>query len=117
MGSLRTPEMDAKYEAYKAQGGLAGKCDLCEAPALQTFTYWKIINNNFPYDKAAEVHHMVLPVVHVSQEEIPIEAWHELDDPKKGIINTMYDFIIEPTLKKRSIPAHFHLHLIIAEDN
>ncbi len=118
MGTLRTKETEDKYDAYKAAGELkkAG-CKLCEAPALRTFTYWKMTDNKFPYDKAASIHHMVMPREHWGEADIPAEAWAELQELKKTYLNENYEFLIEPMAKKKSIPAHLHFHVIVASES
>ena len=116
MASLRTREMSAKYKAYREAGGLDSGCVLCAESSLQEFTHWRIIPNNFPYDLVAKTHHMIVPKEHLAQGEISTEAWLELDEIKKGPINDSYDFILEATLHQRSIPSHFHLHLVVIKE-
>jgi hypothetical protein len=116
MGTMRTPETQQKYHDLIAAGGLKEGCALCGAPALKTFTYWKIVENTFPYDKVAKVHHMILPLRHASESEITPEEWEEYREIKSGYVQTEYEFIVEPTKKMKSIPAHFHMHMIIAKD-
>ncbi len=115
MGELRTKEGQARYEEYKAAGGLAGGCKLCEAPPLKVFKYWALVKNNFPYDKIAEVHDMLIPKRHVTEEELSQEEWHEFQQIKDEYIHKEYEFMIEATHRKKSIPAHFHLHLLVAK--
>ncbi|MBC7836926.1 hypothetical protein H7X87_04090 [Acetobacteraceae bacterium] len=116
MGTFRTKNMAAVYDAFIAQGGLAGACPLCVAPTLATFKYWKIMNNKFPYDKVATMHHMLVPLQHVTEASVSREAWMEYQELKKGILNQDYEFLVEATTKKKSIPAHFHIHLLVAQD-
>ena len=117
MGSLRTKETQDKYSAYKEAGELEVGCRLCEAPALETFTYWKVVDNKFPYDKAASTHHMILPIEHWGEADLTEEAWAEFEELKKTYLNQHYEFLIEPMAKMKSIPAHFHLHIIVASES
>ena len=110
---MRTKEAEAAYRAYRAQGGLDNECRLCEAPAQHTFTHWKVIENKFPYDMIAESHDMLVPLAHHSTKEVTPEAWAELATIKEGLIHKKYDFIIEATQRRLSIPAHLHLHLVV----
>jgi hypothetical protein len=116
MGTLRTAETQKKYRELIDAGGLKEGCALCTAPAVKTFTYWKVVNNTFPYDKVAKVHHMVLPLRHASETELTPEEWEEYQTIKNEYVQNEYEYIIEPTQKMKSIPAHFHIHLIIAKE-
>lgn len=113
---FRTPENQAKYETYQAAGNLKKGCVLCERESLQTFEYWRIIENIFPYDKIAKVHNMILPKRHVTEPELSEGEIRELKDIKEKHLHKDYDFIIEATHRMKSIPAHFHLHLIVAKN-
>lgn len=116
MGTLRTPETEEKYSRFREEGGLNDGCNLCKAPALETFTHWKVINNNFPYDKIASKHEMIIPIAHATLEEVGPEAWMELQEIKNGPISHKFDYLIESTTRKRTIPEHFHLHLVQLKD-
>jgi len=67
MTSLRTSEMKEKYQEYKRKNLPNDICPLCEKTALKKFKYWKITNNDFPYDLVASTHHMVISIRHVSE--------------------------------------------------
>lgn len=114
-GTFRTPETEAKYAAHIQTGGLSGGCPLCAAPSLNEFTHWRIIDNAFPYDAVASVHHMVISKRHESDDMLTDEEWAEYEMLKKGHINETYGYIVEPTRKKKSIPSHSHFHLLIAK--
>jgi len=58
---------------------------------------------------------MLIPNRHVSEGNLTKEESQELQDIKGSYINTEYDWIIEPTHKNKSIPGHFHLHLIVGK--
>src|SRR3989344_1004131 len=112
MCALRNIESEDKYQKL-APELLKKGCPLCLKTPEQTFTHWKIVTNDFPYDKIAKTHHMITPLRHVSEQELSDDEKKELQDIKGGYLNTHYEYIIEPTHKKKSIPAHFHLHLIV----
>lgn len=115
MGDLRTKKSQAVYEAYKAAGHLA-TCKLCEATPLQTFKYWVIIGNAFPYDRIAATHDMIVPKRHVAEEGVSQEEWREYATIKNEVLHTTYEFMIEATHRKKSIPGHFHIHLLTVKD-
>lgn len=113
---FRTPETQAKYDAYQAEGNLARGCVLCERESIREFGHWRIIENIFPYDKIAKTHHMAIPKRHVKEHELSDGELEELRVIKETCFHTDYDFMIEATYKAKSIPAHFHLHLIVVKD-
>ena len=112
MDLLRSNEMAAKYKAAISNGALEGECILCKKDSIAEFEHWRIIINDFPYDRIAKVHHMVIPKRHVSEDSISFEEWNELALLKGGYISDNYDYIIEAAHRNKSIPGHFHLHLI-----
>ena len=112
---FRTPEQQASYESYKAAGGLSEGCALCQKESLRDFDRWRTIVNIFPYDKIAEEHHMIIPKRHVVEAELSEEEVKELADIKREYIEKNYDFTIEAMPKMKSIPQHFHVHLIVAK--
>ena len=113
---FRTPQNQESYEAYKAAGNLDRGCVLCARESVHEFEYWRIIENKFPYDRIAKIHHMILPKRHVVESDLSDEEIQELKDIKEKDLHKDYDFMIEATHRMKSIPAHFHLHLIVARD-
>lgn len=113
--TFRTPETEAVYLEHIRNGGNKGDCPLCGAESIMEFGLWRIIDNKYPYDAVASVHHMVLPKRHASEDELTDEEWAEYETLKRGHINDTYGYIVEPTRRKKSIPGHAHLHLIIAK--
>ena len=116
MARLRSEENEKRYHELIKAGFLNDGCKLCEAPALKDFKYWKIIHNDFPYDLIAKVHDMVLPKRHVGESQLTKKEKQEYAEIKTSYMEQKYEFILEPMLKVKSIPAHFHLHLIITKN-
>ena len=115
MPSLRTKETDATYAAYlKAEQPFAS-CPLCDKKSVKEFGFWRIVENSFPYDKIAERHDLLLSKSHVKEERIEQQAWYEWQNIKKSYVNDHYDWIVEPTHSGKSIPEHFHLHLLVGK--
>lgn len=112
---LRSKEMADRYQAHKESGVMDTACVLCEAPAIESFTYWKVIPNNFPYDRIARTHEMIIPLRHVREEEL-IEEERDEFFKIKGSYLQKYDYLLEATYKTKSIPQHFHIHLIIGKE-
>jgi len=116
MGHLRTPEGSERYHVYIAGGGLAGGCRICEAEPVKDFVHWKIVKNRFPYDKVAAIHDMITPKRHAVEQELSEEERAELQQIKTTYLNATYEYLLEAVHKKKSIPSHFHLHLLVAKD-
>lgn len=109
---LRTPETYAAYHNHP--GRTAEKCFICDAPVVRNFWLWKIIKNDFPYDKAASEHMMLVPKRHIAQgREIHSAERLELDHIKDefNLLDT-YDCVIENLAAGRTFMPHYHLHLI-----
>jgi hypothetical protein len=112
MASMRSPEMKNRYKEWQVSHGMDIGCQLCERQAIHLFSYWKIVENIFPYDLIAEKHHMLVPLRHVAEGGLVDGELKELRSIKEGIVNEDYDFLLESTDKTKTVPQHFHLHLI-----
>ena len=86
-------------------------CRLCDEKTLVEFTHWKIINNEFPYDKIASVHHMLLPKRHTKGNDLSVVELNELTTLKGSYLNEHYYMIAEAMPKRKTLPSHHHLHL------
>jgi hypothetical protein len=113
---FRTKETHDLYEEHKRDGHLERGCPLCPAEAMLQFNNWKIITNKYPYDRVCDVHHMIVPNRHVTEYELTQEEKDELLEIKHTYINDNYTFMLEAMPSHKSIPSHFHLHLIIPKD-
>lgn len=117
MWTFRSPEMTKEYDDFKAAGGLQDGCRLCDVPAIKQFEYWKISQPKFTFDRIAELHHMLLPLRHTTELTLTDKEQKELLEIKHSPdVQEAYEFIIEASHKKKSIPAHFHVHLVVAKD-
>ncbi len=117
MPSLRTPEGKKRYQEYMQSAPMNEECTLCKKPAIQEYKYWKITENRFPYDLIAETHTMIMPIRHVTEMDLTHEEKGEFLALKMNTLAEVYDYIIEPTSKNKSIPGHFHLHLIVGKSS
>lgn len=114
MTLFRTQKTHDAYEQAKAHGHLtSGICRMCNDETLVEFTHWRIITNLFPYDNIAQTHHLLIPKRHVVERELTPAEVAELLNLKETSLNDTYTFIFEPLPKQKSIPQHFHLHLIV----
>lgn len=117
MATLRTIETENKYISYKNKGLLSEECSICSKSAVCAFVYWKIIENSFPYDRVATKHHMLTPLRHIKFVDLTVQELEELTEIKTVYMNSSgYDCILESTSKTQSIPAHYHLHLMVLKE-
>jgi hypothetical protein len=109
---LRFARTQKKLEEYYQK--YPGVCFICERKPKRKFKFWKIIANIFPYDKIASKHDMLVPMRHISLEsEFTEKEKKELIVIKEKILPKIdYDWMMEMLPRKKSAPAHFHLHLI-----
>lgn len=73
------------------------------------------MENAFPYDLIASLHHMLVLKRHASETELFAEERDEIAYIKTIPALQAYDWIIEPTQHKKSIPGHMHLHLLVGK--
>ena len=110
--SFRTVKSTKKYLKHLKNRALDNICPLCrERKTIKKFKYWRIIENDFPYDKIAKIHHMVVPFRHISECKLNKKELNEFRKIKQKYIAKNYDHISKGMAK--SIPNHFHLHLIV----
>jgi len=78
------------------------------------YTYWRLIENNYPYDEVASVHHMLVPKQHVSfKDGVSEEAKKELVLINDGFETSgEYDCIMQNFSVGQSQPQHLHYHLL-----
>lgn len=112
---LRTNETESKYQEDQKAGLLDHGCIFCDLEPVVEFEHWKIIKNKYPYDKVTCVHDMIYPKRHVAEKDLNEEEINELAHLKGTYLNERYQFIIEPLPKHKSIPNHFHIHLVVTD--
>ncbi len=83
---------------------------------IKEYKYWKILKNEYPWDLMAKTHDMIVPKRHVSFEKLNSAEKKEFDLIKKNYLEKKYTHLIEVSDKGKSIPSHFHVHLIILRD-
>lgn len=117
MPYFRSDEVDALYKADQETEEFKTTCVLCTAPSLRTFVHWRLVQNKFPYDLLSSQHHMLLPLRHVDELQLSEEERAEyLQIKYSDEIQHTYDDILESTHRSRSIPPHFHVHLLVLKE-
>ena len=117
MGNFfRTPELQKQYAEDRKNGSLQ-TCPLCTVEPKKEWEHWKIIENKYPYDRITKVHDMLVSKRHVKEEDLTTEEKEEMFRIKKEYINPNYGYMFEPMIDNKSIPDHFHVHLIVEKDS
>lgn len=109
---LRT---DETWEAYQDRPKASEhECFLCDMETIEMCRYWFICENQFPYDAVASLHHMLVPIEHVSREtELSPAARRELELIFMQLNDRdTYDCIMRNFTVGQSHPTHLHYHLI-----
>lgn len=112
---FRSERMKNLYAKHKETGILDRECVLCTIKSIQEFKFWRIIPNSFPYDLIATEHNMLVPIRHTKEDGLTEDEVKELLEIKANDLDK-YDYLIEAGNNKKSIPAHFHIHLVCAKD-
>jgi hypothetical protein len=112
--TLRTPETLFKYEE-QIKAGTLPKCFFCSSKSLKEYKYWKVVENEFPYDEIASKSHIIAPKRHITEGGLTNK---EIKEYKKIKMEAQedYDVIIENSIKLKSIPMHHHLHLLTLKE-
>jgi len=108
----RTAHTQNRYQADREQLLQNDSCPLCDTESLVEFTHWRIIANKYPYDAVATVHTMIIPKEHLVESQLSPAAWAELKQLRHEVLNKDYSYVIETPPGSKSIPGHYHLHLI-----
>ncbi len=82
---------------------------------IKEFEHWVIIENEFPYDAIATVHHMIATKREVAFDWrlLTKEEEKEIEFLKETYLNQNYDVVWENLPKGQTIPGYFHLHLLV----
>jgi len=113
--NLRSADCWKRYQnAPRRQEGECFMCDSEGYEVVQEFQNWLLIENNYPYDAIATVHHLLVPKRHVADIneltgfEIQERDWLYAKFEK----DRQYDFILKNFTIGQSQPQHAHYHLI-----
>lgn len=113
--TLRSDETQIKYEQYLLNKP-KDNCPFCELKRdiIKEYNYWIIMENKFPLDEFWVVSHILAPKEHVKEFHLLSGiAQMEFKKIKKYLNNNKYyDHIMEDLPRNRTIPKHFHYHLL-----
>lgn len=110
---LRTSKCLKKYRARrKILGEGISNFDFNQNPTIKTWFYWKLIKNQFPYDKIASQHDLLVPKRKFEKETDMLEIERNGLDYIKKSLGKNYDAFIINTEYNRTVSSHFHIHCI-----
>jgi diadenosine tetraphosphate (Ap4A) HIT family hydrolase len=90
---------------------------MVNAPSIKEYEYWRIIENKFPYDTIAKVHHMLVPKQQTaSWLDISLSESAELDLLIMYELPKDYDMILLNFPKAQSVKDWLHFHLIVVKE-
>lgn len=110
---LRTSKVEKDYtKRLKAIEGGSYVFDFLKLPIIKKWDYWILVKNEFPYDKIAQTHDLLIPTRFFSDvDEMEDLELNELYDIKEELADD-YDVYCEATKSSRTVPEHFHIHCI-----
>lgn len=117
MATLRSPETQQRYDEWKVVNNGNGGCVLCDREPIKAFTYWKMVHNDFPYDRITQKHDILVTLRHVVGCELNSEEKSELEKLKETYLGENYESVLESLQSVMTIPSHFHVHLFVLKDN
>lgn len=108
--TLRTPENQKRYMEF-LKNKYQGNCIFCAKDLLvKEFDLWILLKNRFPYDRVYKNHYLLAPKRHVEElYQLTPEEHTELD---KIFDEIPHNQVILNRRSDRSIPRHFHFHLV-----
>ena len=119
MAALRKKETQETYlkllKSNKSKGDTL-ECSLCTKSSIETFDHFRIVKNDYPYDRIASVHDMLASKRHVKEDQFNDDERAEYAKLKAGYVNDNYEFIMESVVKGKTVPEHFHTQLIIIKE-
>lgn len=102
--ALRSEE---NFERYKRE-----RRSLKEIPTIRAWTYWRLVKNEYPYDKIFDRHDLLI----LARENVKslfnltAEERNELEAITDEL-QSEYDGILSPFNHTMTYPETFHLHL------
>lgn len=109
---LRTEATAERYVAEQMNNPHRA-CPLCLYEGVEReFTYWVLMKNKFPYDRYFSKSDMLVLRRHASEQEVTDAERAELFTIRTEILTSEYDSVMDHLPRQKSIPGHYHVHLI-----
>lgn len=111
--SLRSPEMEDRYQQAKKDGQLIPLASEAKLAGAPDFDYWKIIANRFPHDRHHTFHILVVLRRDCAVHEVSLEELEELWFSILPWADRTFDYVKFNLSSMRSITQTPHLHLYV----
>lgn len=108
--SLRSAKGERDYQKAKR---LKQTKPLHKVESIVVFSHWRVVPNEYPYDGAYQVCHMLLPKrPFADRHDMSKSEARELYGVVWRYLEENYDQVVENTHARRSVLDIFHLHLL-----
>jgi len=108
--TLRSKKLEKIYQDY-LKNDYDYKCIFCSRDMIiEEFNHWILLKNKFPYNKVFKNHCLLSPKAHI--KEFKDLYKDEITELNELLEELDYDMCILNKKKKRSVPEHFHYHLV-----
>ena len=114
--ALRTRKTYLRYKKNRENGLYNKGCRLCQIKPIKKFKYWNILPNEYPWDFIAKKHDMAVPIRHTTYYALDKKEKLEYEMKVKTYAEKNYEMLIEASTKNKSIPGHYHVHLVSLQD-
>jgi hypothetical protein len=111
---LRSEETASRYEVeIEERKHSAHICPLCEfEDVIREFEHWVIMKNKFPYDRYFSKSDMLVSRRHAAEDAITDKERDEYHYIRTHMLGDEYDTVMNHLPKQKSLPNHYHVHLI-----
>ena len=109
---MRTDETEKIYDQHKKEREQQGdrQCPICTAESVREYDYWKLIENEFPYDRVARDHYMLASKRHIATfSELTDAEQQEFRDIHESI--NEFDASLFNFAHRQTVDTHYHIHL------
>ena len=108
---LRSKETNDRYlDLIKKGEALTTFKDI---DAIEEWGYWKIVPDQFPYDRISKTHHLLVPKrIFASSKDMTAEERKEYESILETYAKENYDVYIKKLSDNKTVPGHYHLHLL-----
>lgn len=111
MITWRLPESETIYAEVRSKWNGDDPCRMCKIPPTREIGSFVITPNEFPYDAVCSLNDML--ALKECAPSLTIEQVVELEGIKQVLgAEGFYDLILENMPRKKTIPGHWHIHLM-----
>ena len=112
---LRSKKCIKSYkERHRSLGAKIESVNLLNLPLVKRWNEWILVRNEFPYNKIAENHCLLVPLRTFSEDEEMSEVERQgLFSIKREFAESKdFDWVLECVKHSRTVPLVYHLHCL-----